>query len=407
MLRAAGRASGPTPFAVAQHLAAQLLGALPDVAPAALDESARALLLEKRPEGEPPRLRPFADPALDREQLQNALSNWLARVCEKHALMIAVDDVQRIDEHSLALLAALAMRAASLHLILVATLERDAAELAPPAFQVLERHCTLTQLEALSRRQSEQLLGSVFGRVPRLTLLADRLYDVAVGNPRETLALARHLLEAGQIQYERGHWSLPDELSSSALPDSAAAAFVARVSALPPLARRLAKMQALLGARALRREDYAALAPSAGARELDAALAALIASETLQRERELYWISHSSLTAALSASLDRDEARELHGALYDYVRQQPDAHLYAIVKYLFGAERPAEALDMLAATSGESSDEQIDRVLRTGSAPDSRAGVARGHGARDPDRVPARERDQSARARRTRARAAE
>jgi hypothetical protein len=367
VLRVDAGASAGTPFAAVEHLCEQLLQALPDAASAAAERAGvRATLFARASESDaaPVPLRAFGDPAIDRGALQAALGAWLARVCDTHALLIAVDDVQRLDEPSIAWLAALALEAPELRLLVVATAEPAAADDVLPALSVLARHATIIDLAPLSRTQTEALLASVFGNVPDLPLLADRLHDIALGSPRETLVLAQHLVDAGVVRYHDGQWTLPAELEPADLPASAAEALAARVAALPPLARRLAQAQALLGTHALRREDYAALAPESAGTEIDAAILALLRSELVQSDGELHSLSHRTLVDMLCASLDGGETRERHLALYELHRRRGDAHPYQLAQHLLAAGHHDQALDLLAGSVDLLDQQGVDGALR-------------------------------------------
>ena len=69
----------------------------------------REIVLDDAARPGEPRLRRLDDGSWQRERLQPALMAWLAQVCRTHALLLLVDDVQRVDEASLAWLAALAV----------------------------------------------------------------------------------------------------------------------------------------------------------------------------------------------------------------------------------------------------------------------------------------------------------
>jgi hypothetical protein len=350
--RAAG--NGDAQFGVVQHLAEQLLRTLPEGArAAAASVGVHDMLLPDAPQPAPgalPQLRVLDDPALDRVALQAALTRWLLRVCETHALLIAVDDVARVDETSLAWLAGLALQASEQRLLIAVTIDRSASERASPALAVLLRSCISASLVALTHAQTESLFASVFGQVPQLQLLADRIHKIALGNPRASLALAQHLVDRGVIRHEDGHWTLPVELEARDLPQSAADALLARIAALPPLARHLAEAQALLVTRALRRQDYAALAPEADARQLDEAIDALLLQELVQSDGEYYALAHRSVDEALRAQLDPEPMRAHHLALCAFYQGRPGTHPYLVARHLIAAGRDAQALDLLASS---------------------------------------------------------
>jgi len=346
VLRVAAGVSADTPFAGAQRLYEQLLQSLPEPAATAADSAGvRATLFLPASDtlGATPRLRALGEPGLDRSAVQAALAAWLARVCDTNALLIAIDDVQRLDEPSIALLAALALEAPELRLLLAVTAEPVAEHDVAPALAVLARHCAVFALLPLTASQTEALLASVFGSVPQLPLLAERLHNIALGSPREALVLAQHLVDNGIVRYRDGQWTLPAELDPRDLPASAAEALAARVASLTPLARRLAQAQALLGPYALRREDYAGLAADAAAVDIDAAILELLRSELVQSDGELHKLGHRTLSDALCALLDETDKRERHLALYEHHLRQGNTHPYQLAHHLLAPGRRLQA----------------------------------------------------------------
>jgi hypothetical protein len=335
VLRAAASTSEKSSLAVAQHLAEQLVRSAPDAAQAAAAQrDLRSLLFE----ADSKRLRALADASLDRSTIQSALSTWITTLCDTHALLIVVDDVHEIDEASIALLAALALEAKDLRLVILVSSEQTGGAGASAALSVLAQHCTLERLRSLDHDETAALVAGVFGNVPNVQLLADRLFALAAGNPRETLVLAQHLVDTGVVHYDHGRWTLPSELEASALPSSAAEAFEARVRVLPALARRLAESQALVG-HVLRREDYAALAPDADPAALHGAVLLLLECQILRSDGEFYSLSHRALSDVLRGLIDPAQRRERHLALYELYRKRPDANLYLLMRHLLEAEQ--------------------------------------------------------------------
>jgi len=352
--------AGDTAFGVAIRLCEQLAQALPEPALRAADRAGvRDFLFEDTEHGEP-RLRRLDGRTKDRERLQQTLGAWLACLCETHALALLVDDVQRLDEPSLAWLAALALAAPKLRLLL--TLTADTTRAASSGLQVLTKHSSLVDLQPLTRGETQQLLGSVFGHIPHLPMLAERIYGVARGNPRDSLVFAQHLVDTGVASYRDGQWTLPAELRRADLPESAGDALRARIGALPPLARKLAQCQALLGMRGLRCDEYRALAPEAATSELDAALLALLGAEVLESDAERYRLSHPALADILCRMQSASEKRAHHLALYELYARSNLPRPYLLVPHLVAAGRYAEALDVMAA-NGAWLDQQHESAI--------------------------------------------
>jgi hypothetical protein len=365
VLRAAASTSEDTAFATARQLLEQLLAGSPELALAAASSAGvHELLLSTKTD--PPRLR-----AWDSEfaVLQAAIAAWLERICETHALMIVIDDVPSADEASVALLATLALEAHDLRLLICISDEEraDAREAAPHALKVLYEHARRERLTPLSRGEIEALLASMFGQVPHLHVLAERLFQLALGNPRDTIELARRLVATRLIRYADGQWTLPSTLEPGDLPKSLTEALMARIAALPPLARRLVEAQALAG-NVMRREDYALLAGDADAATLDAAISTLLAQEILQCDADRYSLSQRALGDAARALLSAEDRRARHLALYELYSHQPDMHPYLIVHHLLEAEQYERALDLLARYESLGEQKDTDAALRAGAA---------------------------------------
>ena len=126
---------------------------------------------------------------------QKALFRWLKEIGERQITMIAVDDVHKLDEPSALFLAYLSREITAEKLVLSVTAESEAqvsSEVAMKVFRSAKTHICLTPMNL---EQTEALFGSVFGQVPNVRLLSDRIYSICKGNPRDALQLARHLLQ--------------------------------------------------------------------------------------------------------------------------------------------------------------------------------------------------------------------
>jgi predicted ATPase len=188
-------------------------------------------------------------------------------------------------------------------------------------------------LAALNREETRALLASVFGNSLYLQTLSDRLFEISLGVPGETLALTQHLIDNDAIRYQDGQWSLPRELDANQLPARATDVFAERIAALPPLARRIAEAQALLGS-VLRHEDYALLAPEVSAAARDEAVLSLQTCGIVQYDGEFYNLRDRTLTKLLCDLLGPEQRRARHLTLHALYRAQPDAHPYLIVHHL-------------------------------------------------------------------------
>jgi hypothetical protein len=254
-------------------------------------------------------------------------------------LLLAIDDVEHLDESSMRVLTALASQGAKGRLLIVVTAEREL-----PSAGGLGGG-KVVYLDPLTVVQTEQLLASVFGDVPNLGLASREIHAVSRGNPRTCLDLAQHLVDRGRIHYEAGTWTLPGVLDTLDLPRSAEDAIRERVEALPPLARLIAESQALTSSAAFTREDYSRLCPDNSSEQVDAALTALLSQQVLASDGRLMTIAYAGLSSALIAGLSDSERRKRHGALVHVYATKPGLQ---VVEQLFAAGEPQRALDALA-----------------------------------------------------------
>jgi tetratricopeptide (TPR) repeat protein len=312
VLHAGATSTRSVGFAVAQTLASQLVDALPELAlESARSSSTFSTLFEEGCDA-PPRLRTLTDPGAQRLQLQAALCDWILRVSENHLVAIAVDDANAIDDPSAVVIASLVSRARGQRLFVAATLETGMPP-GSPALDVLSSHATHVALGALTRAQTEELLGSLFGDAQHLGLVSERIHRVSAGNPRACIDLARHLVERGVISYAGGGWVLPVRLDDGDLP-SAQDAIRDRLAALPPVARWLAETQALADD-ALGRGDYHALRPDSEPHRIDGAVGELVSKQVLVPMGDLYTLPHRGWIPALLSGLEDQERQVRHRAL--------------------------------------------------------------------------------------------
>jgi hypothetical protein len=341
-------ADGGTAFAGAERLAHTLLAALPEVARAALPASPElaALLARGALDSDALPVASTVTPDASRPALQDALTHWVSALSAVHPIVIAIDDVHRLDEPTLAWLAVLAHAAPRMHLLLLATAESAAVREGPAALRVLKRQSTVLAVLPLTRGESDAMFASVFGAVPNLGLVSERIFALAAGNPRRSLALAQHLVDQGDVVYATGAWSLPDELQLEALPAGSDALFGARLTRLGTLARTLAESQAVSLVAALHREDYRVLALNADARSLDDALTELIAHQIVRTDGSHYVLAQRGYATALQAQLEPGALAQRHEGLARLAEHRR-RHASVVAYHLLNAGQQERALDLL------------------------------------------------------------
>jgi hypothetical protein len=324
-------------FSVARALLDHLLSALP--ASSVFD--ANPELFEVTDARRRYAVRPLtADP----ERTQQAICRALLDASRIEPLVVAVDDVHRIDQASAAVLAALIDRAQRAPLFVLLTADADAEHNADPSLviSVLARRCQTIALERLSPEQTHALLSSVFGDVEHLAYLARELHAITLGNPGDTMEIAQYLVDRGLISYSAGSWRLPSTLQASDLPASTEEALRAQLSSLSPSARMLAEAQALAYSDTFDQEAYRQLRPTADTQQTDRALTELLQLGVVTPAGELYVLANRVWAAALLTQLDAATCKEHHRALAElYTTRSQSARIY----HLFAADEDALGLD--------------------------------------------------------------
>jgi tetratricopeptide (TPR) repeat protein len=247
-----------------------------------------------------------------RMRVQAALCAWFLAVAKEHVLVVVADDLHNFDEGSAAWLAALAHEAKTNKLLIVGSLRHDAVALSAPV-QVLRQHAVRLSLPPLTDEEMLALFRSVFGDVPYLARLVDRLQQRAEGSPGTAIDLAEHLSRDGAIAYADGAWLLPSDLDEHSLPASRQDAELARLARLSEDARQLGQMLAIREG-SLSQGMCEEIADMHGA-TLQGALAALIKGNVLMRTSEGYRFTRDSLRQALHAQLDSERRKSAHRRL--------------------------------------------------------------------------------------------
>lgn len=328
------------PFAVAKRLVGHLLDTLPRAAElAAVPELLASPNAANDPQARPS-LRNLDE--LQTAEAQQLLRRFIQGVSRAYPLMIAVDDVHKIDLPSAALLAELLDSTKRRGVLVLLTADSDAAD--NDALHALARRCKPYPLAPLTAAQTHQLLGSLFGQVPNLDLLSREIHDIALGNPRQTLELAQHLVDRRVIRYVSGHWTLPSKLRSEDLPRSTAAAMQARIQRFSREARFLAQAQALAFDEDLTDVDYRALLPAASSRDVELAVFELLEAAALLRDGTVYRFANRVWSAAFLAELDAEGTRLTHRALTRIYDGRNEA---AFIHHAFAAGLDEQGLTLL------------------------------------------------------------
>lgn len=359
---------GTAPYAAARALVLQLLELAPDVVLPLLWPHA-PVLVHVLPELRD-RIDAIVPAALAPEQLdqrlQPALRQILVEFSQRQASVILLDDVDRVDGESAALLALLAQTLRANALVLIGSL--DAGARMQPALQdsldVLKRSSSVLTLDPLAPDATTMLLGSVFGEVPNLQLLAHRLHAITGGNPRDLMQLAQHLVDQGVLRYRGGSWSVPDDLDALGLPSGMAQALAARVQMLRAGSRMLAGALAQCPGQRFAFDDCVLLAGGKPREQVMQALDELLAANVLRLEGGLFALGQDGWIGTLAQALSPDETQACNAQLAALFAARRDD--FRAAQCLLRAGRAHEGLDLLvqhAIASRARTDEDVEEFL--------------------------------------------
>lgn len=367
---AAGATAGE-PLAAAVAFAEQLmdtLAAVPELTPeqrSVLSELSPALRSAlQRGTAAPPRSELSAQER--RRRAGSALVALTEAVCAEQPLVVAIDDVHRIDDASLAVFAQLSLLATRRRLLLCVTSDAAALAESAPALAQLVRRASAMTLDPLTESETHALLGAVFGEGPALEPLARFLHELAEGSPRACMSYAQYLVDEGFARYEAGQWRLPERVRECGLPATLSAMFDARVAALSEDARSLA-LGFALGHDDTRAawqpenhvhvEDFpklldASISGDASARAF-AALDELLRAGLVEQHGPHYGLAQTAVVDALLRATGRDTRALAHARLADVFGQRRFYHdPFLAVRHLQAAgeyDRSREALLRVAA----------------------------------------------------------
>lgn len=183
--------------------------------------------------------------ARDASDKPRTVSDWFLEIAHQQPLVVLVDNLEQVDPASLAVLLALAVRAASEPLLLVLA-EREDPPDARRSFSLLRAQCTKLPLHVLRPSETAALARSLFGPAPHVERFGEWLHELTNGNPLYCVELARRLIAQDVVRYDQGLWLLPMTRPPVALPAGLEAALALRLRELSPAAAELARCLSLL-----------------------------------------------------------------------------------------------------------------------------------------------------------------
>ncbi|HKP55691.1 MAG TPA: protein kinase [Polyangiales bacterium] len=249
---------------------------------------------------------------LRRRQLA-AVGGWLARLCPRRPLLIAIDNAHALDDASGALLAMLANEAGTAHMLVVMCVKTEQLDSAPSSVRaLLHGHAgTRLRLQPLSVQDVDALVRLWFGDVEGVERLADRLHRVSGGNVRVCSELAEHLVQTAGVRHIQGAWVLPAEIGPSDLPAGAAELQAVRIRELPDAERRLTEALAVHNGR-VPLARCLQIAASESIADPYTALENLVRARVLHLSGNAYALSYEALRDAVLEQITPERKRALH-----------------------------------------------------------------------------------------------
>jgi len=278
---------------------------------------------------------PELDPSHGRRQAVVALRELLARVAARQPLVIWIDDLQWGDLDSLALLREICRPPDPPSMLLVLGARSDAADASDvlralradgPGIVPGARRQTLA-VGPLARADATRLVLDVLGDAAAAGGVATRIVDESQCSPFLAAELARHLAETRRTEAADGYE-----------PPALDALVLARVQALPAVAREVLELVAVAG-RPLDRElaRHAAVVGE----DLRPALSLLRAQGLVRAlpagDRVASTMYHDRIREAVLASLPAEARRARHRALASALECESDADPRLLVDHYQGA----------------------------------------------------------------------
>jgi tetratricopeptide (TPR) repeat protein/tRNA A-37 threonylcarbamoyl transferase component Bud32 len=348
--RAAASDTVTEAWGVARRLCSQLFTLMPDQASAAsrLARSVLEHVIEEAALVEPTNTGTMSVTFPERSVLLRELRDFLLALGGQQRLLLVVDDADRIDEPSAALLAAVADKSEGQSLMLVLAMGPEADPTHSGSHNLLRSIAHRVELEPLDLEQTASLMRSVFGDVPNVQLCAGRIHSIAQGSPRTSMELAQHMVDRGLARYEAGRWSLPVRLVENDLPKTLSDSLALRLNQLGPDARELAEALAVADGQPLSLTSYRHLTTHGDHQRIFVALQELVSAQVLIAAADEHRFSQRGFIPVLIENLAFTRGRALHGRMAEFLASV-GGDVLRRSHHLFYAGREREALDLLCA----------------------------------------------------------
>lgn len=301
-------ASVPRPYALVHALARQL-----EHRDGPRDDGHHAALIDRLlPDNTSPDAdrRSGRDPREERAEVQAAFSDWLVAFATHRPLVLVLDELQRADEASAAVLAGLAHIAPNRSLLLVAAMRSDERSRADGALNNLRERAVVLHPRSLRLPEVQQLVRNTFGEADNHASFAAWLHRAARGSPLHCTELIRGLVDRDELRYVQGLWVIPPFIDMEGPPHELEQTLDERVARLEDAALQLG--QAL----AVHNEPTElplciALVPDCSEAQVFAAVDTLVREEVIIGADERYRLRHDGLRHALLRTIEGPHRQRL------------------------------------------------------------------------------------------------
>jgi hypothetical protein len=165
--------------------------------------------------------RVFSEANKTRSAIMDQLYILIERISRRTGFILTANDIDQLDQPSLAFIALIAQQAQGQRLVVVTAASSDAIATGIPMLHLLRSEASSIILRPLTSAGTERLLISVFGEVPNVRLLADQLFHLSQGLPAICMQSTQYLLDKRVIHFDDGGWLLPTTVDRDAFASAA------------------------------------------------------------------------------------------------------------------------------------------------------------------------------------------